>query len=384
MLQAPVELEELSTASLSALASPPKRARPSRDWDAAIRENDEALEGEGPKPSPLPPPPALRVQPPQGFPPPAFPPPKLKPLSQLDRRAKKLSPRSSASELVNARAGDTVPSSSIQQGLPFSLEVSLPSEDTGKSAWATISARRASRGTPSVVRHGSSARSTPDKPAREQSLHVVDVESPRALDAPRTPESRPTASDYSPEYRLTPSELTRVHNSRGLSPSDLGAPITIRPPSKHPDAKPVNRHRHSASTPSPSTFSREGRMAAHRQRVRSRPSTLQACTTADEAGARPLVWDGAPPIGAGGKQSSRKKSVQWVGHDVAVVFEVERVDKEAWGEASADYKKNMQTLNMVRRTVPAGTSFAKCVLKMDYMEGGEGASVLIGAAAKSL
>jgi hypothetical protein len=76
------------------------------------------------------------------------------------------------------------------------------------------------------------------------------------------------------------------------------------------------------------------------------------------------------------------KSVQWVNTDVAVVFNVERVAKDAWGEASADYKRNMQTLNMVRRTVPAGTSFAKCVLKLDHMEGGEGVSVLSGPAGK--
>jgi len=37
-----------------------------------------------------------------------------------------------------------------------------------------------------------------------------------------------------------------------------------------------------------------------------------------------------------------------------------------------------QLLNVIRRSVPPGTSFAKCVLELDFAEGGEGVSVLSG------
>jgi hypothetical protein len=348
VLQPAVELEESSTASLSGLASPPKRARANRtplDWGLVSPTSE------------------LSPHTPQL--------PKLRPLPHVSRSSKKLSPRSAAAELVNARAGHTVPSDDVENALKVEEAEGRLKDSRPSRASAS---RRLSYNTPTPAVRST----TPSKPAiampRDDSLDVVD------LGSPSTP-ARP--SSKSPVQRPALAVLDGANSpmpSRGHG--HLGAPHTLRPPAKHPEAKLVNRHRHSASTPSPSTFASPGRLPAHRHR--GSPPSLSGLRIIGAAEAsQPAAFQAElAPIARRARPVRRAKTVQWVSADVAVVFEVERVAKDAWGEASVDYKRNMQTLNMVRRTVPAGTSFAKCVLKLDFLEGGEGASVLSGPAGK--
>lgn len=353
VLQPPTGFEESSTQSLSGFASPPKRARANRtplDWGLGSPVNE--------------------LGPPTPQPSVAHQLPKLRPLPQVSRSNKKLSPRSAASELVNARAGHMIPSDGVENEQEVEvvggrLDVSKPSSAGASRRLLYDTATPAARSV------------TPSKPriavSRNDSLDVVELDSPSSPVRPafKSPVQRPALAVLD-GIQNSPVP-NRVHGS-------LGAPHTLRPPAKYPEAKLVNRHRHSASTPSPSTFAGPGRLPAHRQRVG--PPSLSGLHIVGAAGAlQPAACKvEAASVARRARTLRRAKTVQWVNADVAVVFEVERVAKDAWGEASADYKRNMQTLNMVRRTVPAGTSFAKCVLELDFLEGGEGVSVLSGPA----
>jgi len=262
------------------------------------------------------------------------------PISSLSRRLS--TPSSPASELTNARAG-TILRSSLADAECRVEEFVLEEE-----------------GSKPTRRLSSEGKRTPLKPLRDDSLEVIDLSSP-----PPNPSGGSKPSSVRPALR----ELDASHNARATQHAvrERSAPAARRRPADQKGPK-----RSSISTTGTSSPAASPR--AHRPRVtrssltdppQRAPVARKHCGLPDPsdlpstgvglgaaaagpsgaaggAGPRPRVWDGAPPIAPARQITKPQNGVAWVGADVGSVLEVERVDKAVWGEAAADYKKNMQ------------------------------------------